>query len=395
MAQWRSQAYGAAVNRPRRISLNRVDLAISAGLAALFVVEALAETVFAGERLLSVLAGVLFAATLLVRRHAPLLGLAAGLVIVQLANRADPALVNTPTFLIALVIATYSCGRHAQGRARTVNAWMVLIAVPIAAVIPGQAFVLADAVYTTILIVGPFIAGIVVAGRREREQHLEGRTAELEIERDEKAREAVAEERVRIARELHDVVAHAISVMVLQARGGRKMLDVEPEETRAALDAIEGAGEQALDEMRRLLGMLRQGDEQLSLAPQPSLRRIDELVAAVTATGLPLEVTIEGDAFDLPPGIDVSAYRIVQEALTNALKHAGPARAHVILRYSPDALELEISDDGAGTGDGGGSGHGLEGIRERVAVFGGELESGQRLEGGYAVRARLPLGSAR
>jgi signal transduction histidine kinase len=147
--------------------------------------------------------------------------------------------------------------------------------------------------------------------------------------------------------------------------------------------------------MRRLLGMLRHDDEELALAPQPSLSRIDDLVASLRATGLPVELHIEGDPVDLPPGVDVSAYRIVQEALTNALKHAGPACARVTLRYSSADLELEITDDGRGNGHGGGTGHGLAGIRERVAVYGGELESGRQPEGGYALRARLPLGSAR
>jgi signal transduction histidine kinase len=147
--------------------------------------------------------------------------------------------------------------------------------------------------------------------------------------------------------------------------------------------------------MRRLLGMLRRNDEELALAPQPSLTRLDELAAGLTTTGLPVEITIEGEPIELPPGIDVSAYRIVQEALTNALKHAGPASAHVIVRYLPGELELEVLDDGAGNGGGGGSGHGLDGIRERVGIYGGELDARARPEGGYALRARLPLGSAR
>ena len=183
--------------------------------------------------------------------------------------------------------------------------------------------------------------------------------------------------------------------MVLQARGGQRKLPGGAAETRAALDAIERAGEQALAEMRRLLGMLRQDDEELALAPQPSLGRIDELVQSLEASGLPVEVRIEGHPVELPPGVDVSAFRIVQEALTNALKHAGPARARVTLRYTPADLELEIIDDGRSNGHGGGTGHGLAGIRERVAIYGGDLESGRRADGGYALRARLPLGSAR
>lgn len=240
---------------------------------------------------------------------------------------------------------------------------------------------------------GPFLVGRIFRARTDRERALAARAAALEAERDVKAREAVAEERARIARELHDVVAHAISTIVLHARGGRRMLAEEPDETRRALDVIERAGEQALVEMRRLLGILRQDDKQLALAPQPTLSRVDELAASLTSSGLPVDVTVEGTPVRLPPGIDVSAYRIVQEALTNALKHAGPARAHVTVRYRPQEVELEVVDDGVGDGDGGGSGHGLLGIRERVGLYGGELESGRRGEGGYAVRARLPLHS--
>jgi signal transduction histidine kinase len=222
--------------------------------------------------------------------------------------------------------------------------------------------------------------------RSEREQLLvdehEGRTAE-----------AIADERARIARELHDVVAHAISVIVLQARGGRRMLGEHPEETRSALDAIERAGEQALGEMRRLLGMLRDTDERMALAPQPGLGRLEELAAEVGTAGLPVDVRVEGEPVDLPPGVDVSAYRIVQEALTNSLKHAGPARATVVVRYIPDALEVEVMDDGRGNGAGVGSGHGLAGIRERVGAYGGDLEAGAHPEGGFRVRARLKLSS--
>jgi len=170
------------------------------------------------------------------------------------------------------------------------------------------------------------------------------------------------------------------------------MLDENPAETRDALNAIERAGEQALVEMRRLLGMLRETDEALALAPQPGLARVAELAERMTDTGLPVEVQVEGAVVELPAGIDVTAYRIVQEGLTNVLKHAGPARARVVVRYGDGALELEVLDDGAGAANGGGSGHGLAGIKERVAVYGGDLESGHRPEGGFALRARLPLG---
>jgi len=233
----------------------------------------------------------------------------------------------------------------------------------------------------------PWAAGRAIRHRRLRERQLEREKADAEA--------AIAEERTRIARELHDVVAHAISVIVLQARGGRKLLDAEPEEARQALDAIERTASQALAEMRRLLGLLRESDEQLALAPQPTLARLDDLVGQVREAGLPVELSIEGEPTELPPGVDLSAYRIVQEALTNALRHAGPASARVTVRYAEGELDLEVSDDGTGSGNGGGAGHGLSGIRERVAVFGGDVEAGSRPEGGYAVRARLPYSSAR
>ena len=177
-------------------------------------------------------------------------------------------------------------------------------------------------------------------------------------------------------------------MIVLQARGARHAEEVERDE---ALTAIESTAATALTEMRRLLHMLRADDEAMALAPQPSLHQLDHLVAQVRDAGLPVEVRVEGERRDLPPGVDVSAYRIVQEALTNALKHAGPARARVSIRYGDDALELEIEDSGAGTSNGAGGGHGLAGMRERVAVFGGRLDTGPRAGGGYAVRARLPL----
>jgi signal transduction histidine kinase len=230
--------------------------------------------------------------------------------------------------------------------------------------------------------------------QRDRERTLERLTVDLEREREEKARTAVAEERVRIARELHDVVAHAISLIVLQARGGRRSLATDPAETLEALDTIEATGSQALAEMRRLLGMLRTDDEQIALAPQPSLRYLDALAAQVGEAGLAVDLSVEGEPIELPPGVDLSAYRIVQEALTNALKHAGPATARVVVRYRENDLELEITDTGLGAGASDGEGHGLVGMRERVSLYGGKIEAGPQDGGGFAVRARLPMESA-
>jgi signal transduction histidine kinase len=369
-----------------------LDSVIAGVIGAIFVAEVLTESGFAGHRPLNVLIALAFSATLVVRRRFPMIPLAAGVLVIELANVARPAVPNalaeTGAFLFAFIFGIYSAGRYATGRALYACAVIVVAAIPLASIEPGDPVTFGNLAFFVMFFGGPLVAGRIVRRRVLRERV-------LEVERDTKAVEAVAEERTRIARELHDVVAHAISVVVLQARGGRKVLTEEPAAAREAFDVIEQVSEQALTEMRRLLGLLREGDEELALAPQPSLSRIEELVSGLKASGLPVQVTVEGDPAPLPPGVDVSAYRIVQEALTNALKHAGPARAHVFLRYGAEDLELEIVDDGSGIGNGGGSGHGLAGIRERVAIIGGEMDSGRREAGGYVVRARLPLGSAR
>jgi len=224
-----------------------------------------------------------------------------------------------------------------------------------------------------------------IVGDRERRAEL------AERERDVAAREAVLEERSRIARELHDVIAHNVSMMVVQAGAERRLLDGTGGSTRDVLEGIERAGRSALTEMRRLVGMLRT-DMADSLAPQPGLDDLPRLVTQVQAAGLPVELHVDGDRSSIPVGIDLSAYRIVQEALTNALTHANDARATVRVRYADDVLELEISDDGdAAGGHEPGGGHGLVGIRERVALYGGRFTAGRRPEGGFTVRVRLPI----
>jgi signal transduction histidine kinase len=212
-----------------------------------------------------------------------------------------------------------------------------------------------------------------------------------ERERDVAAREAVVEERARIARELHDAVAHSVSMMVIQAGAERRVLGEGGGSTREVLQTIEQIGRGALTEMRRLVGMLRT-DSADRLAPQPTLADLPMLMSQVREAGLPVEFTVDGQARQLPVGIELSAYRIVQEALTNALKHAGRAHAAVGVRYGPDSLELEITDDGAGSpADVPGGGHGLAGIRERVTLYGGKFDATARLGGGFAVRVLLPL----
>ena len=375
----------------RRLVRRYGDLVLAALIGLLYVGEASFEAGLAGHRFASVVLAVVFAAALAMRRRLPLLPLLAGAAVIAFSHTVVGDVAETGAFLVGFIVAIYSAGRHASGRQLTASAVLVLAGIPLATLDPSQSAGFGDWAFFTVFFGGPFVGGRIIRYRREREHSLLDHATALELERDQNARDAVIEERTRIARELHDVVAHAISVIVLQARGGRRMLSSEPAETEAALDAIEHAGEQALAEMRRLLGMLRSADEELALAPQPSLSRIGDLADRLSSAGLPVEVTIEGEPVELPPGVDVSAYRIVQEALTNALKHAGPARARVIVRYRADELELEVVDDGAGNGAGGGTGHGLAGIHERVGIYGGRLEAGRRPEGGYALRARLPL----
>jgi signal transduction histidine kinase len=225
-----------------------------------------------------------------------------------------------------------------------------------------------------------------------RERALEAHAAALEREREEKVRIAAAEERARIARELHDVVAHSVSVMVVQVGAARGILDTEPETARDSLLSAERSGRQALAEMRRMLGILRQRADGDGLAPQPGLARVDGLLERARAAGLEVELRTEGDPRPLPPGLDLAAYRIVQEGLTNAVKHAGPASARVVVRYGPDRLDIEVRDDGRGPVERSGDpGHGVVGMRERVALYGGTLDIGAAEGGGFAVRACLPL----
>jgi signal transduction histidine kinase len=249
----------------------------------------------------------------------------------------------------------------------------------------------------TVIVGATWWFGDSVRMRRMRELQLAQRTAQLEHEREENARRAVLDERVRISRELHDVVAHHVSVMGIQAGAARRMLTKSPQQAEEALSAIEATSRTAVLELHRLLGFLRQESDTVELAPQPSLRQLDELIAQMRESGLPIEVRIEGEERPLAPSVDLSAYRIVQEALTNVLKHAGRARAAVTVRYGTEAVDIEIVDDGRGPTNGARpaeGGKGLIGMRERVSLLGGSLSVGHHPGVGFSVRAHLPLQEA-
>jgi signal transduction histidine kinase len=255
--------------------------------------------------------------------------------------------------------------------------------------IPGETA--SDLVFIPLRFVVAWVAGYALRERAEQAEAAEMRAALAERERDAAARIAVAEERARIARELHDIVAHAMSVMVLQVGAVRHKLPQGLEEDRDALGRVERAGRRALAEMRRLLGAMRRDGDGLELAPQPGLDGLDSLLDDVGRAGLPAQLHVEGDPFELPRAIDLSAYRIVQEGLTNSLKHAHATRADVTVRYRDDELGIEVVDDGSGVATSDGLGHGLVGIRERVKIYGGDMNAGTPPEGGFVLSARLPI----
>jgi signal transduction histidine kinase len=307
------------------------------------------------------------------------------------AALAHVALGFTNPFLItfAVLVALFSVANHASWTLSVSAAVLTATVLPVSFALDwhNQGHVnLSDLPYNYGLFGAAWVLGDNL--RRQREQaQLAVRLAAAEEER---SRHAVADERVRIARELHDVVAHTLSVIVLQAGAGRRIAAQQPDRAASVLGGIEALGREALGDMRRLVGMLRTGPER-EHEPQPTLEQLPELADRVRSAGLDVDLRTEGEARPLPPGVDLSAYRIVQEALTNTLRHAGADRAEVVVRYGGAGVEVEVIDDGRGPGaNGAAGGHGLAGMRERVGMFGGELEVGAREGGGFRVRAMLP-----
>ena len=248
-------------------------------------------------------------------------------------------------------------------------------------------------IFIPVLVAIAWLAGFALHERSEQTEAAEGRARQAEQEREAMAHIAVAEERARIARELHDIVAHSLSVMVLQAGAVRHRLAGDLAEDKSALEEVEEAGRQALAEMRRLLGVMRRDDDERDLTPQPSLASVDALVDQISGAGLPVHLHVEGEPIALPTGIELSAYRIIQEGLTNALKHGRASRADVTLRYIRDALEVEVCDDGQGRATTDGAGYGLLGIQERVKIYGGTMTAETAPGRGFALKTRLPLES--
>ena len=294
------------------------------------------------------------------------------------------------TLLSTLLIGAYSAG--AYGRSRVWSLALVLVA----GIVPGVTLGLTRLVggipgVEAVIPLTAWLIGHSIRAHRRQVAGLQERALRLERERDATARAAVAEERARIARELHDVVAHAVSVMVVQAEAARRTLRRRPDESEEALRTVSATGSEALNELQHLLGVLAGDASRPELEPAPGLRDLGSLVERVRAAGLLVELHLDGEVRSLPRGLDLTAYRVVQEALTNVLKHAGTSQAVVRIRYAGDGLIIEVTDTGRVPAQPNGTGRGLVGMRERVAAYGGELETGPRSDGGYAVLARLPL----
>ncbi|HEU0249143.1 MAG TPA: sensor histidine kinase [Solirubrobacteraceae bacterium] len=345
------------------------------------------------QRAAEALAAVAISAAVMVRRRWPF----AALLVVFVAVPAQDALggrltQSNPSAILALILVFYGAGAFLETRRACLALVVVLLGSCLSVMIETGQF--SDFLFTgTFLVALPWGTGRFLRERGIRERAHRERAEQLDAVREQRASTAASGERARIARELHDVIAHSVSVMVIQAAGARTVMDSEPDRADASLRSVERAGREALAEMRRLLGALDGGRDPRALAPQPGLADIEDLLARTRAAGLTTDLLVEGAAAPLSPALDLCAYRIVQEALTNAIKHAGPASAEVRVRWECDALELEVIDDGCGPAaeNGFSGGHGIAGMRERAALHGGSIQAGAGSGRGFAVRARLPL----
>ena len=375
----------------RRLDGRVVDALVAPAYGAIAVVEVLTSHHRHGPPLLNALAAAGYGAALLFRRRAPLpAGLGWGAIVVaQAAWLTSPTQLMMP--LLGLLLLPYSLGAHAGRRASAVGAGAVVAVVVMVSSFESRP-TLGDFLFPIPFVLAGWLAGRAVRSHSRLAAELHEEAVRAEEDREAEARRAMAEERRRIARELHDVVAHSVSVMVVQAGGGRRILASDPARATEAAAQIERTGREALVEMRRSLGLLHAADEQPDLTPQPSLAQVATLVERARAAGLPVELTQEGEPRPLGAGTDIAAYRVVQEGLTNALKHAGAVPTRVSLRWRDEDLEVAIQDEGGAAPEPGEPpGHGLLGMRERVHLYGGDLHAGRRSGGGFEVRARLPL----
>ncbi len=365
-------------------------------IAAAFVAMSLAEALFSpgvGSPVLHTVVAGLAMSTLAWRRTFPLT-VAALVVSANLVVNADGQF----STLLSLVLVCFTVGFQSPAPRRYVGLGIVLV--PFVALSTVEGLEPSDLGAALVFFVGPWTVGVALSGRMASADEALARAAQLERNRELEAARAAAEERTRIARELHDIVSHSISVVTIQTQAVRRRLGPDHAAEAADLAAVEATAREALAEMRRLFGVLREEGQRLDLAPQPGLAELDRLVGQVGSGDLDVSLRVEGDPVPLSPGIDLAAYRIAQEGLTNALRHSGAGHATVLVRYTPERLYVEVEDDGDGMPrpaeqvNGTVPGHGLIGIRERVALYGGTLDLVPSAAGGVRLAASLPLRGA-
>ena len=362
------------------------DLVIAGAFLALTVAEALLSPEVTSPLLHILVAGAAMLA-LAWRRSFPL-GVA--LVVIAANTVVNPQ--GQFSTILSLVLVAYTVGSETEPPRSYVG--LAIVFVPFMTAMAMEGLEPSDVAAAMVFLVGPWWVGTMVRQRARHTEEAVARAERLERERELQAAVAAAEERTRIARELHDIVSHSISVVAIQTQAVRRRLGPDHAREAADLAAVEATAREALAEMRRLFGVLRSEGESASLAPQPGLQELDRLVFQVQGAGLDVEVCVEGERYELPPGVDLAAYRIVQEALTNALRHSGAQHARVMLRYGRTRLDIEVEDDGRGLTSVTTGGHGLVGVRERVALYGGNVDIGPGASGGARLAASLPVREA-
>ena len=372
---------GMATSRP--LVPPRVDIL----LAAAFLLMTIAEAVFSPDvssPLTHLVVAGLALATLAWRRQFPL-------VVATLIIASNVAINPNDQFttLLSLVLVAFTIGSETVGPRSYLG--LAIVVVPFVAVSVLEGLEPSDLAAALVFLVGPWTVGSAMRQRSMRTAEAIARADLLEREQESKAAAAAEQERTRIARELHDIVSHSISVVAIQTQAVRRRLGPEHAREAADLAAVETTAREALAEMRRLFGVLRDNGEAASLTPQPGLGELDRLLGKVRSSGLDVELEIDGDPYDLPPGIDLAAYRIVQEALTNALRHSGATHAKVWVKYGPTNLDMVIEDDGGGIKEPATGGHGLVGVRERVALYSGTVRLEAAHNGGVRLSASLPV----
>lgn len=391
--------YGRAVTTappvaqaPRWAVPPRLDIALAGAFLLIVVAEALFSSDVTDPVPFLAVAG-LSAVLLAWRRRFPL-GVAVLVTAANLAVNPDGEF----STLLAMVLVCFTLGSETSAPRNYIGLLIVLTA--FVAVSIRASFEPSDLAAALVFYVGPWVLGTVVRARAVRTEEAVARAERLEAEREAATARAAAEERTRIARELHDIVAHSISVVTIQTQAVRRRLGPEHAAEAADLAAVEATAREALTEMRRLFGVLRSADETAALAPQPGLAELDRLVDQARSGPMTIELRVDGEPAELPAGLDLAAYRIVQEGLTNALRHSGGTLVRILLRYLPSRLEIEVLDDGRGpvvdgSGESGAAagtdGHGLIGVRERVAIYGGTVELTAVPDGGTRLAASLPL----